>query len=203
MKHHHPTLAAEPVGKSVLTTMPDEMLLTLIAAQDRDAMRALFVRHNARVFRFLAHILGDATTAEDLVSEVFIEVWRNAGSFEARSKASTWVLAIARYKAASVRRRRRCDQLDESAIEGLEDPAEDAEACAQKKHRDAILRDCLKQLSPAHREILNLIYYQEQSVAEVAQIIGVPEGTVKTTAYYARRQMAQLMAARGLERASF
>jgi RNA polymerase sigma-70 factor, ECF subfamily len=202
MKHHHPTLAAEPAGKSFLAKMPDEFLLALIAAHDSDAMRALFVRHNVRIFRFLTHVLGDATAAEDLVSEVFIEVWRNAGRFKARSKASTWILAIARYKAASLRRRRHCDQLDEGAAERLEDPADDAEASTQKKHRDAILRDCLKQLSPAHREILNLIYYQEQSVAEVAQIIGVPEGTVKTRAYFARKHMARLMAARGLERAS-
>ncbi len=202
MKHHHPTLAAEPVGKSFLATMPDEMLLALIAAHDKDAMRALFVRHNVRIYRFLAHILGDATTAEDLVSEVFIEVWRNAGRFEARSKVSTWILAIARYKAASARRRRSCDQLDERAIELLEDPADDAEASVQKKHRDAILCDCLKQLSPAHREILNLIYYQEQSVSEVAQIIGVPQSTVKTRAFYARKHMAGLMAARGIERAA-
>lgn len=202
MQHHHPTLAAEPVGKSFLTTMPDEFLLTLIAARDGDAMRALFVRHNVRIFRFLAHILGDATTAEDLVSEVFIEVWRNAGRFEARSKVSTWILAIARYKAASARRRHRCDQLDESTGKLIEDPADDPEAAAHKNHRAAILRDCLKRLSPAHREIINLIYYQEQSVAEVAQIIGVPQNTVKTRAYYARKHMAQLMAARGVERAS-
>ena len=202
MKHHHPTLAGDPIGKSFLATMPDEMLLALIATHDKDAMHALFVRHNVRIFRFLAHILGDATTAEDLVSEVFIEVWRNADRFEGRSKASTWILAIARFKAASVRRRRSYDQLDESAIERLEDPADNAETGVQKKHREAILRDCLKQLSPAHREILNLIYYQEQSVADVAQIIGVPPSTVKTRAFYARKHMAELMAARGLERAS-
>ncbi len=202
MKHHHSTLAAEPVGGSFLTTMPDEILIALIAAHDKDAMRALFVRHNVRIFRFLTHILGDAATAEDLVSEVFIEVWRSAGRFEARSKVSTWILAIARYKAASARRRRCCDQLDESAIELLEDPADDPEVAAQKKKRAALLRDCLRQLSPAHREIINLIYYQEQSIAEVAQIIGIPQNTVKTRAYYARKHMAQLMAARGVERAS-
>jgi RNA polymerase sigma-70 factor, ECF subfamily len=202
MKHHHPALAAECVGKSFMTTMSDEVLIAMIAAHDHNAMRALFLRHSVRIFRFLAHILGDAATADDLVSEVFIEVWRSAGRFEARSKVSTWILAIARYKAASARRRKSFDQLEDSAAESIEDPLDDPEVAAERKKRGAILLDCLKQLSPAHRETLDLIYYHEQSIAEVAQITGVSENTVKTRAFYARKQMAQLMAARGIESAA-
>ncbi len=192
-----PGLACRPPAKA--TT--DETLLTLIAARDADAMRTLFVRHNVRVFRFLLRILGDATAAEDLVNEVFIEVWRHAGRFEARSKASTWILAIARYKAASALRRRSFDQLDGDAFESIEDPAADPEFAAQENQRGAILRDCLAQLAPAHRQILDLIYYREQSVSEAARIVGAPPNTVKTRAYHARKRVAQLMAARGVERA--
>jgi RNA polymerase sigma-70 factor, ECF subfamily len=202
MKHHHLTGAADAVGKSFLTAMSDEILIALIAAHDKDAMRALFVRHNVRTFRFLLRIVGNAAAAQDLVSEVFIEVWRGAGRFEARSKVSTWILAIARFKAASSRRRKPVDQVEDGTVELIEDPADDPESVAQKSKRNAILRDCLKELSPAHREILDLIYYHEQSVAEVARIVGVSENTVKSRAYYARKQMAQLMAARGIERAS-
>jgi RNA polymerase sigma-70 factor, ECF subfamily len=202
MKHHLPILAAAAVNRSFLTTMPDEILIALIATHDKNAMHALFVRHNARVFRFLMRRLGAAAAAEDLVSEVFIEVWRNAGQFEARSKVSTWILSIARYKAAALHRRRRpCDQLDESIAQSLEDQADDPEIVAQKKKCSAILRSCLEQLSPAHREVLDLIYYHEQSIADVAQIVGVPQNTVKTRAFQARKRVAQLMAARGIERA--
>lgn len=201
MKHHQPAMPAKGAGSSFLTTMPDEILIALIAAHDQDAMRALFARHNLRVFRFLTRLTGHAATAEDLVSEAFIEVWRNADKFEARSKVSTWILAIARYKAAAVRRRRTCDQIDESVIKTIEDPAVDPEASAQKSKCGDILLDCLKQLSPAHREILDLIYYQEQSIADVAEIIGVPQNTVKTRAFQARKRIAQLMAARGIQRA--
>ncbi|MGH6674231.1 MAG: sigma-70 family RNA polymerase sigma factor [Xanthobacteraceae bacterium] len=182
--------------------MPDEVLIALIAAQDRNAMQIVFVRYHPRVFRFLLRILVDAAAAEDLASEVFIDIWRNAGRFEARSKVSTWILAIAHYKAASARRRKSFGQLDEAAVELIEDPLDDPEVTAQKNKRNAVLRDCLKQLSPAHREILDLIYYHEQSVAEVARIVGVSENTVKTRAFYARKHIAQLMAARGVERAS-
>jgi RNA polymerase sigma-70 factor, ECF subfamily len=197
--HHHPILAGEAVGAPFLATMPDEVLMALIASHDRSAMHGLYVRHNVRVFRFLMRLLGDAAAAEDLVSEVFIEVWRNAGQFEARSKVSTWILAIARYKASAVRRRRPpCDQVDQGAIEALEDPADDPEVAAQKQTCGTMLRECLAQLSPAHREVLDLIYYQEQSIAEVAQIVGVPLNTVKTRAFHARKRVAQLMAARGI-----
>lgn len=179
----------------------DETLLALVAARDAEAMRTLFVRHNARVFRFLLRILGDATAAEDLVNEVFIEIWRHAGRFEARSKASTWMLAIARYKAASALRRRSFDQLDGDAFESIEDPGADPEFAAQESQRGAILRDCLAQLPATHRQILDLIYYREQSISEAARIVGAPQATVKTRAYHARKRVAKLMAARGVERA--
>jgi RNA polymerase sigma-70 factor, ECF subfamily len=202
MKYHLPISATAAVSRSFLTTMPDEILIALIATHDKNAMHVLYIRHNIRVFRFLTRLLRDAATAEDLVSEVFIEVWRNAGQFEARSKVSTWILAIARFKAAAVHRRRRpCDQLDESVTESLEDQTDGPDVTAQKRKCSAILRSCLEQLSPAHREVLDLIYYHEQSIANVAQIVGVPQNTVKTRAFHARKRVAQLMAARGIERA--
>jgi RNA polymerase sigma-70 factor, ECF subfamily len=191
-----PGLACRPPAKVI----PDETLLARIAAQDAQAMRTLFVRYNVRVFRFLLRILNDAAAAEDLVNEVFIEIWRHAGRFEARSKASTWILAIARHKAASALRRRSFDRLDCGAYESIEDPAADPEFAAQENQRGAILRDCLAQLPPAHRQILDLIYYREQSFSEAARIVGAPRNTVKTRAYHARKRVAQLMAARGMER---
>ena len=85
----------------------DESLVQRIAAGDQVAMRALFARHRVRLYRFLARIVRDETLAEDLVSDVFLDVWRQAASFEARSSVSTWILAIGRYKALSALRRRR------------------------------------------------------------------------------------------------
>lgn len=201
MKHHQPALAVEAIRAPFLAPIPDEILIALIAAHDRNAMHRLYVRHSTRVFRFLMRLLGDAAAAEDLVSEVFIEVWRHAGQFEARSKALTWILAIARHKVSALRRRLPpCDQVGESAIATLEDPADDPERAAQKQTCGTIIRECLAQLSPAHREVLDLIYYQEQSIAEVAEIVGVPQNTVKTRAFHARKRIAQLIAARGIER---
>jgi RNA polymerase sigma-70 factor (ECF subfamily) len=180
----------------------DEVLLQLVANGDKDAMRVLFARHNVRVFRFLTRIVGNEATAEDLLNEVFLEVWRNAGRFEARSQVSTWILAIARFKALAVMRRRQHDELNDEASEMIEDTADDPELAMQKTERSALLQQCLKQLSIAHRQVVDLVYYHEQSIEEVAEIIGVPASTVKTRVFYARKRIAELMAERGLERAS-
>ena len=180
----------------------DEVLLQLITNGDKDAMRVLFARHNVRVFRFLTRIVGNDATAEDLLNEVFIEVWRNAGRFEARSQVSTWILAIARFKALAAMRRRQHDELDDEASEMIEDTADDPEVAVQKTERSALLQQCLKQLSIAHRQVVDLVYYHEQSIEEVAEIIGVPASTVKTRVFYARKRIAELMAERGLERAT-
>ncbi len=179
----------------------DDVLIGLIAGGDKDAMRLLYARHNVRVFRFLMRLVGNEASAEDLVNEVFVDVWRNAGRFEARSQASTWILAIARYKALALLRRRPLDELDDDAYESVADSADDPEQAVQKIERSAILQDCLKQLSTAHREVVDLVYYHEQSIDEVAEIIGVPQSTVKTRVFYARKRIAELMAARGVERA--
>jgi RNA polymerase sigma-70 factor (ECF subfamily) len=179
----------------------DQVLVGLIAQGDEDAMRVLFARHNVRVFRFLMRFVDGEAAAEDLVSEVFIEVWRNAGQFEARSQVSTWLLAIARHRALSALRRRSSDELDDDVIEFIEDPSDNPEVTLQKTERSEILRDCLKQLSPKHREIIDLVYYHERTIDDVAKIIGVPQNTVKTRMFYARKRIGELLAVRGLGRA--
>jgi RNA polymerase sigma-70 factor (ECF subfamily) len=179
----------------------DEVLVQLVAGGDKDAMRVLFARHNVRVFRFLTRIVGNDATAEDLLNEVFLEVWRNAGRFEARSQVSTWILAIARFKALASMRRRQHDELDDEASEMIEDTTDNPEVTVQKTERSALLQQCLQQLSVAHRQVVDLVYYHEQSIEEVAEIIGVPTSTVKTRVFYARKRIAELMAERGLDRA--
>lgn len=191
---------AKTTWQPSVTIRSDETLIALIAAHDRNAMRDLFARHNVRVYRFLLRALGDAAAAEDLLNEVFIDIWRHAGQFEARSKVSTWILAIAHFKAAALQRRRACDQLDDETVEAIEAPGDDPEIVAQKLSSSAAIRECLKLLSPGHRTILDLIYYHEMSIAEVARIVGVPENTAKTRAYYARKCLSRLLAQRGIDR---
>jgi RNA polymerase sigma-70 factor (ECF subfamily) len=178
----------------------DEVLIGRIASGDRLAMQVLFARHHVRVYRFVLRLVRDESTAEDLISEVFLDVWRQAGRFEGRSAVSTWVLAIARFKALSALRRRPEEELDEEAAEAIEDTADDPEVAIAKKDKSAIIRKCLEGLSAEHREIIDLVYYHEKSVEEVAQIVGIPENTVKTRMFYARKRLAELLKAAGIER---
>src|SRR6188508_3027013 len=100
-----------------MQTTSDEVLISRIAGGDRLAMQVLFARHHVRVYRFVLRLCGDATLAEDLISEVFLDVWRQAGRFEARSAVSTWLLAIARFKALSALRKRTDEALDDEVAE--------------------------------------------------------------------------------------
>ena len=82
-----------------MQTTSDEVLIARIAGGDRLAMQVLFARHHVRVYRFVLRLVRNEATAEDLISEVFLDVWRQAGKFEGRSSVSTWMLGIARFKA--------------------------------------------------------------------------------------------------------
>ena len=173
----------------------DEMLVARIAGGDRLAMQTLFARYRTPVYRWLLRLVGNETVAEDLLSDVFLDVWRQAGRFQARSAVSTWLLAIARFKALSARRSRKNAELDEAIEATVADSADNPEVVLQKKSRDQFVRTALTTLSPEHREIIDLVYYHDKSVDECAQILGVPSGTVKTRMFYARKKLAEMVQA--------
>jgi RNA polymerase sigma-70 factor, ECF subfamily len=185
------------VGSDQATS--DEALIRAIAAGDRHAMHVLYVRHSVRVYRFVLRLTNDSSLAEDLVSEVFLDVWRGAEGFKAKSQVSTWMLAIARHKALSALRPRSDEQLDEDTAAVMADPTDDSETTANNRDRSAIVQQCLSQLSARHREVLDLVYYHEKSVDEVAEIVGAPANTVKTRMFYARKRMQALLEAAGLD----
>jgi len=173
----------------------DETLIRQIADGDQLAMRTLFGRHRMDLYRWLMRLVGDGALAEDLLSEVFLDVWRQAAKFEARSSVSTWLLAIARNKALSARRRRPHVELDDTIAATIADRGDDPEVALQEKNRADLLRRSLARLSPEHGEVIDLVYYHGKSVREVADIVGVQEATVKTRMFYARKKLAELVSA--------
>jgi RNA polymerase sigma-70 factor, ECF subfamily len=191
-----PGIAAERRSPTVKDNS-DEALVAKIASGNRLAMQVLFARHHARIYRFVLRLLGSEAVAEDITSEVFLGVWRQAHRFEARSAVTTWLLAIARYKALAELRRRPEARSDQGAVDAS-DPADDPEATFAVKHRGEILRNCLTRLSPRHREIIDLVYYHEKSVQEAADILGVPGNTVKTRMFHARKKLSELLEAQGV-----
>src|SRR6266568_8398436 len=185
--------AAAPAQAAATETFSDERLMRRIANGDQLAMRTLFARHRVAIYRWLLRLMRDEPLAEDLLSDVFLDVWRQAASFEAPSSVSTWLLAIARYKALSARRRRTDAELDDELASSLADPADDPELVLQKKNRAEVLRQSLARLSPEHGEVIDLVYYHGKSVKEVAEIVGISEATVKTRMFYARKKLAELV----------
>ncbi|HVU41893.1 MAG: sigma-70 family RNA polymerase sigma factor [Xanthobacteraceae bacterium] len=183
-----------------MQTTSDEVLIGRIAGGDRLAMQVLFARHHVKVYRFALRLVRNESAAEDLISEVFFDVWRQAGKFEGRSAVSTWLLSIARFKALSALRKRGEAELDDETASAIEDQSDDPEVTLAKKDKGAALRQCLSGLSAEHREIIDLVYYHEKSVAEVASIVGIPEATVKTRMFYARKKLSELLKERGIDR---
>ena len=82
----------------------------------------------------------------------------------------------------------------------IEDPSDDPGTALEKKDKSAMLRKCLAGLSAEHREIIDLVYYHEKSVEEVAEIVGIPQNTVKTRMFYARKRLAERLKSEGIER---
>jgi RNA polymerase sigma-70 factor (ECF subfamily) len=171
----------------------DNILIARIASGDRLAMQTLFARHRVSVYRWVVRIVRDEALAEDLLSEVFLDVWRQAAKFESRASVSTWLLAIARYKALSAQRRRADVELDEEVVATIAHPSDDPERALQKKDQGELIRRALAKLSPEHSEIIDLVYYHGKSVKEVAEVVDIPEATVKTRMFYARKKLADMV----------
>ena len=188
-------------GAKAPAELSDEALVRLMADEDKRAVKLLYMRHHDRLRRFVARLTGNESIAEEVVNEVFLDAWRHAGEFEGRSQVATWLMSIARFRAISECRRRSEAQLDERAAEVIEDPSDTPAISMDKRDRSEILQKCLAKLTPLHREVINLIYYQGQKVEEVARFTGAPINTVKTRMHHARLRMAELLAEAGVDRA--
>jgi len=188
--------------RSLAQANSDEELLRLIARGQQPAMNTLYRRHSVRVFRFALSMTRDRSLAQRVVSDVFFDVWRRPGSFEGRSQVSTWLLAITRHKTLSLLRRPADEPLTEEFAESIEDTADDPEAAIGRKQTGSVLSQCLLKLSAIHREVIDLVYYHEKSIDEVAEILQIPRSTVKTRMFYAREHLAKLLASSGNTEAS-
>jgi RNA polymerase sigma-70 factor (ECF subfamily) len=184
-----------------MTADDDRLQLERVSRGDRQAIGVLYQRHHKRVFHFVRRFVNDAAAAEDLTNDVFIEVWHKASAYEGRSKVSSWLLGMARYKALSeLRKAKPAHAKSGEILEQVEDEADNPEMVSQKRDKGAAIKRCMAQLSRDHRVILELIYYHEKSIEEVADILDIPKNTVKTRTFHARKQLSMEMAAQGLDR---
>jgi len=184
------------------------------AAQDRDivallqggapeaAFQRTLARYQDKVYRLCCTLLRDPTAAEDAAQESLVRIWKAMGSYDGRASLSTWIYTITRNRClTAIARRRELASLSDAAIE--------AEAEAQVQELDAggsepqdmsaTLRELVDGLPERYRRTLLLFYYEDRSVSEVASMLGMPEGTVKTSLFRARAALAEQLRRRGLD----
>lgn len=175
-------------------------LIKLDCRQGSLALQALYGRYQVRLHRFITSLTRNEAIAEELTNETFMEIWRVAGNFEGRSAPSTWMFSLARFKTLSVLRKRSDAELDDDYAVSLKDEGDTPEQSTLKQDKAELIKLCLQQLSAQHREVIDLVYYHEKSIKEVAEIAGVPDNTMKTRMFHARKRLSELMQERGIDR---
>ncbi len=173
--------------------MEDPALVELVAAGDSEALRELTAHYRAPLRRYLWRQLdGDARAVEEAVQDVFVAVWRGAAGYRGEAKVATWLFQIARYQALRARRSasRHAALMPLEPEEGEGGQADWLGVSCEDEVIDRMeLTDALRRLSPKHRETLELVFVFGFSPDEVARILDIPGGTVKSRISYARRAL--------------
>lgn len=190
-----------PGERSEVAAGPEAAMIAAMAKGDATAVKRLYAATHVRLYRYLVRQLRNEAVAEEVMNETYLAVWQNAARYEGRSAPMTWILSIAHNKAVStLRKRREVSGLDEEQTAEIEDGDDTPEVVVQKVDKAQAIRLCIDKLGPDHKAVLDLVYYQERSVSEVAQILAIPEATVKTRMFYARKKLSELLVAAGVDR---
>ena len=172
-------------------------LLARVAQGDRQALAALYQALEKPVYRFVQGKLNDPTQSADIVHDVFLEVWRSAPRFESRSAARTWVFGIAYRKVIDVfRAQARLLVTDE--VPETEDDSPAALDCLAMAQANDRLRHCLDQLKPDHRSAIDLAFFEDMGYRDIAEVMAVPEGTVKTRIFHAKKLLQHCLGQFGI-----
>ena len=179
-----------------MTSEPESIILMgRVAEGDRTALSALYRRYETPVYRFILSKLNDPHEAADILQDVFIEVWRSAGRFEGRSKVQTWIFGIAWRKAIDAHRKRaRVSVSDE--IPETEDDSVDTEACVLAGQEAEHVHHCLGTLSDDHRTAVRLAFLEDMSYRQIAEVLSIAEGTIKTRIFHAKKLLLRCLQGR-------
>ena len=171
----------------------DSALLDRIAREDRRAVAELYARHQRPLFRYLCQLTSDHGLAEEILQDTIVAVWQGAANFEGRSAVRTWLFAIARRQAHNVLRRRGQPSGDEAGLYALEDSDPGPEERVLRQSDAEGIQHAITGLSLIHREVLVLNFVNGLRYAEIAAVLGVPEGTVKSRLSNAKRELRRLV----------
>jgi RNA polymerase sigma-70 factor (ECF subfamily) len=181
--------------------LSDEQLMEHLARQEGDeaALSALYDRYSRTVFGVGSRLLGDRSSAEELVQEAFLKVWRSSHTFDSsRGSFSTWLYRITRNLASDFHRRRtrRVNAVSDEAlgISATSDLSPGPQEIVEDSWLSWRVSRALEELDDSHREVIELAYYQGLSQREIAQRTGVALGTVKTRTYSAMKRLREGLA---------
>jgi RNA polymerase sigma factor (sigma-70 family) len=177
-----------------MTAASDELeLLARLSRGERDAVDQLYARYARPLYGYVLDLVREPGLAEEVVQDTFVAAWRGASGFEGRSRLASWLFGIARRQARDRTRSRRPRPEPEDELQGIADPAGGPEARAVESATRAELMAALDALPEHHREPLVLSFAYELSNGEIAAVLGIPVGTVKSRLHSARRALRAML----------
>jgi len=171
----------------------EDMLVDRVRRRDLQAFEQLYKAYHGRMSRFLLNMLRRPELVEEVLNDTMMVVWDKIGDFQGASKLSTWMFGIA-YRQGLGALRRLDEPVDDERSAGMESPEATPEQSAAQGRSRAALTKAIDALSPAHRAVVNLTYFQEFGYREIAEILDCPVDTVKTRMFHARRNLKQSLA---------
>ncbi len=171
--------------------LSDAELVQRIAIRNEAAFQELYQRFSSPLFTYLVRLIMDVESAEDILQDVFFSVWKDAARFRGHASVKTWLFRITHYQAISWLRKHHRETTfeDNDTLTAADDPEE----AVLTRYTEDALRFALQKLSPEHRAVLELTFYQGFSYAQIAEILQCPLGTVKSRMSYSRKRMVQLL----------
>jgi RNA polymerase sigma-70 factor (ECF subfamily) len=178
----------------------DALLLRRIGQGDEDALASFYREHGRVVFAQVLLVAGDRVLAEEIVQDTMLAVWRGAASFRGESSARSWVIAIARRQTRDRLRGRRLRVVDDSFLADQPGTSPGPEVTALDRAELAEVRSAIRELAPAHREVLGLAFGAGLSLPEVADVLEIPVGTVKSRLTAGRAALNRILDEKGQNR---
>ena len=178
----------------------DVELLGRIGRGDEDAMAVFYREHGRVVLAQVLLVTGERVLAEEIVQDTMLAVWRGAGSFRGESSVRSWVIAIARRQTRDRLRGRRLRVVDDAFLAGQPSPGPGPEVMALDRAELAEVKGAIRDLAPAHREVLGLAFGSGLSLPEVAGVLEIPVGTVKSRLTAARTALSRVLEEKGQNR---
>lgn len=172
-----------------------EVLMRKIAKGDKTAFSALYVMFEQPIYRFVRVKLNDPTESSDILHEVFLEIWRYADRFDGRVSVKTWLFGIA-YRRTVDLYRKGSRMIVTDDFERVVDRSPNAEQQLLAVEHGVHIRECLKTLKPEHRSAVELVFFENMSYREIAEVAGVPEGTAKTRVFHAKKLLLHCLKSR-------